>query len=147
MKVILNKDVERIGHSGQLVKVKDGFARNYLFPNGLAISATAANLKRIEQEKAQKATQMEKSKKEALSLSEKLAACSLTIAVLVQEEEKLFGSVSAQDIQRALKDEGFEIDKLLIVLDEPIKQLGIYEVSVALHPEVTAKVKIWVVKK
>jgi len=147
MKVILNKDVERIGRSGQLVKVKDGYARNYLFPNGLAISATAANLKRIEQEKARKTTQMEKSKKEALSLSEKLAACSLTIAVLVQEEEKLFGSVSAQDIQRALKDEGFEIDKLLIVLDEPIKQLGIYEVSVALHPEVTAKVKIWVVKK
>jgi len=147
MEVILSKDVERIGRSGMVVKVKDGYARNFLFPNGLAIAATAANMKRIEQEKRVLVTQTEKRKIEALALSEKIAACSLTIAVLVQEEEKLFGSVSAQDIHQALKDEGFDIEKHFIVLEEPIRQLGIYEVPIVLHPEVTAKVKIWVVKK
>jgi large subunit ribosomal protein L9 len=147
MEVILSKDVERIGRLGQVVNVKDGFARNFLFPHRLAVPATTANVNKIEQEKVSKAKKMEQTKKESLGLAEKLAACSLTIAVLVQEDEKLFGSVTTQDIQRALKDEGFEIEKHLIMLDEPIKQLGIFEVPVALHPEVTAQVKIWVVKK
>lgn len=147
MEVILSKDVERIGKAGQVVKVKDGFARNFLFPHNLAVPLNSSNLKKLEQERTARADKSEKIKKEAEVLKEKLASLSLTIPVLIQEEEKLYGSIGAQEISRVLKDEGVELDKNLIVLEEPLKQLGIFEVPVKLHPEVTAKIKVWIVKK
>ncbi len=147
MEVILNKDIDRLGKTGQIVKAKDGFARNFLIPNGLAVPVTCANLKKLEQEKQQKALQLEKARREAEELRDKLARLSLTIPVLIHEEEKLYASITVQDLATALSEEGFNIDKNLIALDEPIKALGIYEVPVNLHPEVPAKIKVWIVKK
>lgn len=148
MDVILNQDVQKIGKAGSVVKVKDGFARNFLIPNRLAVPATVQGLKKLEQEKQKKLLQTQNLKKESEGLKAKLAELSLTIASLTQgEEEKLFGSITAQDISAALKEEGFDVDKNLIDLSEPIKSLGIYEVPVKLHPEVLAKVKVWIVKK
>jgi len=146
MEVILKSDVDKIGKAGSVVEVKDGFARNFLLPNGLAIPCNSSNLKKIEDEKQKKVQDYEKTKKEAQGLQAKLAALSLTIPVLAQDE-KAYGSITINDIAQALKDEGFEIDKNCILLDEPIKALGIYEVDIRLHSEVTAKVKIWIVKK
>lgn len=147
MEVILKEDVNRLGKAGSVVKVKDGFASNFLIPNGLAVVLTASNLKQLEQEKQRKALQLEKAKKEAEELKEKLSAISLTIPVLAQEEENLYGSIAVSDLVAALKEEGLNIDKSMIGLSEPIKSLGIYEVPIKLHPEVIAKVKVWVVKK
>jgi large subunit ribosomal protein L9 len=147
MEIILIQDVEKIGKAGSVAKVKDGFARNFLIPNNLAVPATAAALKKLEQEKLAKAAQLEKAKKEAEEVKARLAGISLTIAGLTHEEDKLYASIGAQDIAASLKDEGFQIEKHAIILDEPIKALGIYEVPVKLHPEVLAKVKVWIVKK
>lgn len=147
MKVILSEDVQKLGKAGAIIRVKDGFARNFLIPNRLAVPATPASLKRLEQEKQKKQSQTENLKKQAEELKNKLTQVSLTIAALTQEEEKLYGSITAQDISAALKDDGFDIDKDQILLNEAIKSLGIYEVPVKLHPEITANVKVWVVKK
>lgn len=147
MEVILNQDVDKLGKSGTIVKVKAGFARNFLIPNGLALPLTPANLKKLEQDKLKKTLQIEKVKKESESLKERLAAISLTITALTKEEDALFGSVTSQDIADALKEEGLDIDKNSIILDEPIKSLGIYEIPIRLNPEVTAQIKVWVVKK
>ncbi|MDI6606635.1 MAG: 50S ribosomal protein L9, partial [Candidatus Omnitrophota bacterium] len=103
--------------------------------------------KRLEEEKQKKQSQLENLKKDAEELKNKLTRLSLTIVSLAQEEEKLYGSITAQEISAALKEEGFDIDKNQIVLNEGIKSLGIFEVPVRLHPEVTANVKVWVVKK
>jgi len=149
MEVILKQDVNKVGKAGAVVKVKDGYARNFLLRNNLALPVTENNIKRLESEKQKKISQLEKIKKEALDLKERLSSVSITITALVQEQEKesLYGSVTNQDIAKALKDEGFEIDKNIIMLDEPIKSLGIYEVPVSLHAEVSASVKVWIVKK
>ena len=147
MEVILSKDIDRIGKAGHIVKVKDGFARNFLMPNGLAVPVTPASLKKLEQGKQQKALQLEKAKREAEGLRDKLARLSLTIPVLTHEEDKLYASITVQDLAAALLEEGFNIEKNSIVLDEPIKVLGIYEIPIRLHPEVSATIKVWVVKK
>lgn len=147
MEVILVKDADKIGKIGQVVKVKDGFARNFLIPNGLAVPATAGNIKKLELEKQKKAQDSEKTKQEFLILKEKLEKLSLTISALTQTEEALYGSVSAHDIVKALEEEGIKIEKSAIELPEPIKSLGIYEVPVRLHPEVESKIKVWIVKK
>lgn len=147
MEVILSKDIDRIGKAGHIVKVKDGFARNFLIPNGLALPVTTANIKKLEQDKQQKNLQSEKEKREAEGLRDKLARLSLTIPVLTHEEDKLYASITAQDVAAALEEEGFSIDKNSIMMDQPIKALGIFEVSVRLHPEIPAKLKVWIVKK
>lgn len=147
MEVILKQDVDKVGKSGSVVKVKDGFARNFLFPNKLALPVTSANLKSLEQEKQNKELQLEKAKTEAEELRKKIDGFALTMPVLTQEGDALYGSVTAADLEKSLQDEGFRIEKRMIVLDEPIKALGIYEVPVKLHPEVEAKVKVWIVKK
>ncbi len=147
MEVILKQDVNKLGKAGSVIRVKDGFARNFLMPNGLALPVTAANLKNLEQEKQKKALQLDKAKKEAQALKEKLDGLSLTIPVLTQEADALYGSIALVDLTRALKDEGIEISKDLIALQEPIKALGIYEIPVKLHPEISATLKVWVVKK
>lgn len=147
MEVILKEDVDRLGKAGAVIKVKDGFARNFLLPNGLAMLVTSGNLKKLEEEKHKKVLESEKSRKSAEELRAKLAALSLTVPVLVQDDGALYGSITAQDIERFLKEEGIEIDKNLIIIENPIKSLGIYELPVKLHPEIFAKIKIWVVKK
>jgi len=147
VEVILKQDVNGLGKSGSVVKVKDGYARNFLIPNGLAMPLNTANMKKLEEENIRKTAQLEKIKKDSLELKSKLEASSLTIPVLTQEEERLYESIDSNDIARALKDEGIDIDKNSIALAEPIKSLGIYEVPIKLHPEVSAKVKVWIVKK
>ena len=147
MEVILKQDVNKIGKAGAIVRVKDGFARNFLMPNDLALPVTAANLKSLEQEKQRKTLQLEKAKKEAEMLKVKLDGLSLTIPVLTQEADALYGSITVVDLVRTLKDEGIELNKDLIALEEPIKALGIYEIPVKLHPEISAAIKVWVVKK
>lgn len=147
MEVILTKDVNKIGKAGSVVKVKDGFARNLLFPQKLAVPVTAGSLKKLEQDKQKMLKSLEEKKQEAVIIKERLDKLSLTISAIAQDEKSLYGSVTAQDISNALKDEGIEIEKNLIVLAEPIKSLGIYELEVKLHPEIQAKVKVWIVKK
>ena len=147
MEVILNKDVDKIGRAGAVVNVKEGFARNFLFPHNLAKPATASSLKKLEQDQLVRNAQSAKIKEESELVKQRLSALSLTITALTQGEEKLYGSIHALEIAEALKAEGFSIDKSIIDLDEPIKSLGIYEIPVKLHPEVIATVKLWVVKK
>jgi large subunit ribosomal protein L9 len=148
MEVILTKDVDKIGRCGAVVQVKEGFARNFLFPHNLAKPATAESLKKLEQEKLARSAQSAKLKEEFELVKQRLSALSLTIPALTQDEgEKLYGSIHAHEIAEALKAEGLTIDKSMIDLEEPIKSLGIYEIPVKLHPEVVAKVKLWVVKK
>lgn len=147
MEVILNKDMDKLGKSGSIVKVREGFARNFLIPNKLAIPLTPQNLKRLEQEKMKINLEQEKIKKEAQDLKTKLETLSLTLPALTQEEDKLYGSIGANDLAVALKEEGLEINKSFILLNEPIKAVGIYEIPVKLHQEVVAKLKVWIVKK
>jgi len=147
MKIILNKDVEKVGKAGSVVTVKEGFARNFLFPHNLAKPVTEGSLKQLEQEKKNRSEQSAKVKEESIQIKKKLSEISLTIPALTLDEEKLYGSISTQDIAQALKEEGFSIDKSTIDLVEPIKSLGIYEVPIKLHPEVIATVKLWVVKR
>ena len=147
MEVILSRDVAKLGKAGTVVKVKDGFARNFLIPNKLALPITQANLKMLEQERLKKEQALEKIKKDSETLKQKLEVLSLTMPALVHEEEKLYGSITAQEIAVALKEEGIEVERDKIMLNEPIKALGIYAVSIKLHPEVTAQIKVWIVKK
>ncbi|MCX5694389.1 MAG: 50S ribosomal protein L9 [Candidatus Omnitrophica bacterium] len=147
MEVILNKDVEKIGRAGAVVQVKEGFARNFLFPHNLAKPATASSLKKLEQEQQIRIEQSAKIKDESELIKQRLDKLSLTMPALTQGEEKLYGSINAHEIAEALQAEGITINKNSIDLAEPIKSLGIYEIPVKLHAEVIAKVKLWVVKK
>ena len=147
MKIILCKDVEKVGVVGDVLKVKDGFARNFLIPNGLALMATKDNLKKTEDIKAVKAKELQKHIDQLQETADKIASLSLTISAEVNEKEQLYGSISALDVSSALKEEGYEVLESNIKLDNPIKSLGIYEVPIKLHPQVVSSVKIWVVKK
>ncbi len=147
MKVILKKDVEQVGRAGQVVEVSPGFGRNYLIPRGLAIPATAGSMAQLEHRKRLVAASLERQRRAALALKERLETVACRVAREAGEEDRLFGSVTARDIAAALADEGFEVDHRAIRLDNPIKHLGIYHVDVRLAPEVTAQVKVWVVAK
>jgi len=147
MDVIILEDIEKLGKAGDVVKVRPGYARNYLVPNGKAIPCTKGNQKMIEQQKEIVARRKAKEVAKFESLSEKIASMSCTINVQVGEEDKLYGSVTNADIQRALLAEGIELDKRKIKLEEPIKSLGIYSVEIELHPDVHATLKVWVVKE
>jgi large subunit ribosomal protein L9 len=147
MKIILRSDIDRLGKIGEVVNVAPGFARNYLIPKKLAYSATAGNLKRIEFEKRRAEQMSARELEETRKLAAKIKDLSLTFQVKVGEEEKLYGSVTAADISEEAAKQGFDIDRRKVVLDEPIKQLGVYTVGVRLHPEVTAEIKVWVVKE
>ena len=147
MKVILTENIARLGSMGDIVAVKDGYARNYLIPNNKAREVTTGNMKIQEQLKKKKAAEEAKVVDAAKTLAEKISALSLTIAAQAGEEDKLFGSVSNDAISEALAGEGIEIDKKNIHLDEPIKKIGVYQVIVKLHPEVKASLRVWVVKK
>lgn len=147
MKILLRQDFEGLGKSGDVVKVKDGYARNYLIPKGIAYLATEANQRRFENDIKQQTWRLTREKKKAEDMAKKLENVSCTITVQVGEEDKMFGSVTAQNIADILASQGFEIDKRKIQLDEPIKSLGIYSVPLKLHSEVDATVKVWVVKE
>jgi large subunit ribosomal protein L9 len=147
MEVILTKDVENIGKAGAVVKVKDGFARNFLLLKNMAVPVTSGNMKNLQEDKIRRQQKEEKTRKTAEELKTKIAALSLTIAVLTQEKDKLYANITAVEVQKALSDEGIEIDKKAILMEEPIKALGIYQVPLKLHPEVTGEVKVWIVKK
>ncbi|HHE54172.1 MAG TPA: 50S ribosomal protein L9, partial [Caldithrix abyssi] len=133
--------------TGDVVKVKDGYARNFLIPKGIAYLASKENKKRLENELKLKSWRVEKEKLAAEELAKKLANVSCTIPVQVGEEDKLFGSVTSQNIAEALAAQGIEVDRRKIQLEEPIKSLGIYSVPIKLHSEVEATVKVWVVKE
>lgn len=147
MEVILKVDIDRLGKSGQTVKVKDGFARNYLLPKGFALEATEDNLKVIQQENKARLERVEKERSQAEELKERISFISCTIPMPAGPDDKLFGAVTSQDIQEALQKEGIAIDKKKIQLDEPINKIGIYSVGVKLHPEITAYLKVWVIKE
>ncbi len=147
MNIILMENVEKLGTVGDVVKVKNGYARNYLLPRQLGIPATTGNIKRIEREKAQRLAVFEAQIKEAQQKAESLAKVSLTIAVEVNDQEKLYGAVSESEVLEALEAEGQKIDKKSLVLSKPIDDLGIFEIGVKLHPQVIAKIRLWVTKK
>jgi large subunit ribosomal protein L9 len=147
MKVILTQDIAGIGNIGDLVTVKDGFGRNYLIPEGKGIQATSQNIKKLEHQKREIREKLSKTKREAEKLAARIEAVSCTVAKAVGEEDKLFGSVTSMDIEASLKLEGIEIDRKRIILPEPIKALGIYQIPIKLHTEVTAALKLWVVKE
>jgi large subunit ribosomal protein L9 len=147
MKVILTQDITGLGSIGDLITVKDGFGRNYLVPQGKALQATSQNMKKLEHQKRQIREKIDKAKREAERLAARIESVSCTVAKAVGEEDKLFGSVTGMDIESSLKLEGVEIDRKKINLPEPIKSLGIYNIPIKLHPEVTATLKLWVVKE
>ena len=147
MDIILMENVEKLGQVGDVVKVKNGYARNYLLPRQLGMPATAGNIKRVEKEKAQRLAAFELEKKEAQQKAESLSKVSLTIAVEVNDQEKLYGAVSETEILEALEAEGQKIDKKALVLEKPVDDLGIFEIGVKLHPQVIAKIRLWVTKK
>ena len=147
MKVILLQTVDKLGKVGDVVTVKEGHARNFLIPKNVAKEATVNNMKMLESLKKKQAEEDAKRLAEIKAVADKLSALSLTIPAQSGEEDKLFGSVSNEDIAAALAVENIKIDKRDIVLEEPIKKLGTYQVIVKLHPEVKANLKILIVKK
>jgi large subunit ribosomal protein L9 len=143
--IILTAAVDNLGAEGDTVTVADGYARNYLFPKGLAMPATAANLRRVESLRKKRAATLAAQLDEAQAVAAKLVKQSYTITAAAGEDGKLYGSVTSADISETLKKEGIEIDRRKIALEHPIRELGVYDVDVRLHPEVATKVKIWVV--
>ncbi len=147
MKIILQENVEKLGTRGQVVEVKEGYARNYLLPRALAIPATDGNMKRLEKIRATLAKKEASEKGAAELLAQQLAAVSLTIARKAGENDQLFGSVTAADIADALAAQGYTVDKRRIQLAEPIKVISENEVAVKLHHDVTAAVKVSVTRE
>ena len=145
MEVILKEDIANLGKMGETVRVRDGYARNFLLPRGLVLVADKKNLKGFEHQKRVITAQSERLVKQVQGLSEKLAAVSLMIPVKVGEEGKLFGSVTNIDIEKALRAKGFDMERRKIHLDEPIKNVGDYEVPIRLTADVTAPVKVSVI--
>jgi large subunit ribosomal protein L9 len=147
MKVILKEDVKSIGSMGQVVDVSDGFARNYLVPRGLAVEANVKNIRSLEHEKKVIQEKARKVKNSVQDLADRLANMTVVIKTKAGEEGKLFGSVTTMDIAEQLKNQGIEIDKKKISLDEPIKRLGTYAVNLRLHSEITAQVNVQVIEE
>ncbi len=146
MDVILLQDVENLGLAGDIVGVKPGFARNYLIPRGLALRASKRNLAVSEEKRRVKQARVDRSVKLQQALAEKIEKTEITLEVQVGEEEKLFGSVTSQDIHKALTDKGLDIDRHAIILDEPIKALGVYNVAVKITNELQPTIKMYVIR-
>jgi large subunit ribosomal protein L9 len=147
MQVILLENVPALGKTGDLVKVSDGYGRNYLIPKKKAVLATDKSLKVIEHQKRQIQQRVDKTKKDAEKMAQRIETLSCTFARTVGESGKLFGSVTSMDIENYLKENGIEADRKKISLEEPIKNLGMFTVPIKLHPEVTAHLKVWVVQE
>ena len=147
MEVILRHAVENLGKPGDVVKVKNGYAPNYLLPHNLAYEATPGNLKRIQQERARLEAAENQRRDAAQEVATKLEQVSLTFSARVGDEGKLFGSVTASDIAQQLEQQGYHIEKRQIDLHEPIKSLGVYRVPVRLHADVKPEIRVWVIKQ
>jgi large subunit ribosomal protein L9 len=145
MEVILKEDIANLGKIGEVVRVRDGFARNYLLPRGLVLEANKKNLKAFEHQKKVVADQKQKIMKDAHAVGDQLTGVSLTVAMRAGEEGRLFGSVTNMQIEKALKAKGLNVDRRKIHLDEPIKTLGDYEIPIRLSAEVTVMLKLSVV--
>jgi len=147
MKVILTQDIPSLGVKTDLVDVKPGYARNYLIPQGKALPASDANLRRLQQQTKHQDLKSGRLKGKAEEQAKKLAEVSCTAPVQAGEDDKLFGSVTASDIAELLAAQGIAIDKRKIVLEEPIKKLGVYNIPIKLHSDVEAIIKLWVVRQ
>jgi large subunit ribosomal protein L9 len=147
MKIILRSNIEQLGKIGEVVNVAPGYARNYLIPQEKAYLANKGNLKRIEFDKKKAGQLAEQETAAARKLAEQMKDISLTFQVKVSEEEQLYGSVTTSDIAAEMGKLGHNIERKRVLLDEPIKQLGVYSVGISLHPEVETEIKVWVVKE
>jgi large subunit ribosomal protein L9 len=145
MEIILKEDVQNLGRALELVKVKTGYAHNFLFPRGLAVLATSSAKKQVEADRAKIDERIRQEKVTFQAQAVKMKDLSLTIAAKVSEGEKLYGSIQASDISAKLKDAGYDIDKRHVLLTEAIKQLGMYSVKIQLHKEVETKIKLWII--
>jgi large subunit ribosomal protein L9 len=145
--VILRKNIESLGEVGDVVRVKPGYARNFLIPRGFAVEATPGNVRMVEAQKEQEDTREAKALADVKKTATKLEVIKLSAPVQVGEEDKVFGSVTAMTVAELLQNEGYEIDKKHIVLPEPIKALGVYDVPVKLDHDVEAMVKVYVIKE
>ena len=147
MQVILLENVPSLGKAGDLVKVSDGYGRNYLIPKKKALLATEKSVKMVEHQKRQVQQRVEKSRKDAQKLASQIENLSCTFTKTVGESGKLFGSITSMDIENYLKENGIEVDRKKIAIEEPIKNLGMFTVSIKLNSEVTAQLKVWVVQE
>ena len=147
MQVILKEDIEKLGHIGDIVEVKRGYARNYLLPKDFALEATPRNVKQLEHQKRIVAAKIKKVKSASETLAEKLDQVTITLHHQAGEEDKLFGSVTSMEIAESLKEQGMELDRRKIALEEPIKRLGEYKVAVKLPGGISAHVTVIVAKK
>jgi large subunit ribosomal protein L9 len=147
MEVILIQDVEGLGRRGDKAQVAPGYARNYLFPRGLALAATSAGAKRFAELERQRAAKANRERREAEKLAEALKKVTVQIPVQVGEDDRLFGSVTSADIAEALEAAGHKVDRRAIQLEEPLKTLGVYSIKLKLHPEVETKIKVLVKPK
>jgi len=147
MEVILLEDVKNLGKGGEKVVVKDGYARNYLLPRKIALPATARGLKMLKEEEKRKVVREVKMQREAEDTAKALNQVSCTAEVEAGEDDRVFGAVTSGDIAELLQKQGYDVDKKKIILDEPLKALGVYTIPVKLHTDVEARVKVWVVKK
>lgn len=146
MKVLLKSDVPKIGKKGELLDVKEGYARNFLIPNGLAIEASGGAMKQVEEDKKASDRKKAKEKEEAEALAAKLKGLTITLRHKAGEEGRLFGSITSAEVAESLKQKGFEIDKKKIILDDPIRLVGEHSVKVKIHHEVTASLRVLVEK-
>ena len=147
MEIILREDVEKLGARGQVLKVANGYARNYLLPKRLAVAATEANKKIVEQERQAHLRREAKAKGEAQDLAKLMGGVTVTIAQKAGESDQLFGSVTSKDIAEGLEKQNFSVDRRKIQLEEPIKQLGEHKVTVRLHREVPVEITVQVVRE
>jgi large subunit ribosomal protein L9 len=145
MDIILKEDIQGLGKALELVKVKTGFAHNFLFPRNMAVLATSSAKKQLEAERAKAVERTRQEKASFQAVAEKMKELSLTIAAKVSEGEKLYGSVQASDISAKLKEAGYDVDKRNVLLAEPIKQLGMYTLKILLHKDVEVKIKLWII--
>ena len=147
MEIILRQAIENLGQPGDVVTVKNGYARNYLLPRGFAFEATPGNLKRISAERSRLEAAENERRDAASSLAKRLEEVQLTFSARVGEEGKLFGSVTGADIAEQLASQGFQVERRLIDLHEPIKALGVYRVPIRLHADVKPEIRVWVIKQ
>lgn len=147
VEVILRRKVGDLGEVGDIVNVKAGYARNYLFPQGFAYQATVENRRRLDQERAAALLAEEKERQDSQAVADRLEGVSITFSMLAGDEGKLYGSVGPRDIAAELSGQGYDIHGRHVVLKEPIKTLGVYSVPIRLHPDVEAAIKVWVIKE
>lgn len=147
MNVLLKKNIVKLGKMGEVVNVAEGYARNYLLPRGFATTVTPANQRQIEIAKKKQEIKLKEETEGLQELAEKLSECSVTIVAKANEEGRLFGSVTIEQIVDALKKEGYLIEKEMVLLESPIKQCDVYNVPISLHPEIQAQCKVWVIRE